>query len=438
VEGSCQVKILIRGGRIIDPSEDLDSIGDLLIEDESIGGIGTALEADDATVIDAAGLVVCPGLIDMHVHLREPGREDEETIETGSRAAVGGGFTSVACMPNTQPPIEGDEGVNFVLSRAADASLARVFPVATVSKGLQGEILSEIGSAIRAGAVAISDDGVPVMSSALMRRALEYVGMFGRPLLSHCEDIGLSADGVMNEGKFSTLLGLKGIPPESEEIAVARDIILADLAGARLHVCHVSTGRSLEMIGNAKSRGVKVTCEVTPHHFALTDEAVKTYDTNVKMKPPLRGQRDVGAIRQAMKTGLVDAIASDHAPHSVEEKDQEFNLAPFGVVGLETTLGLAVKELYHSGIVSLTELVRLLSTNPARILGLPLGNLSKGSPADVTVFDLEREWVVDENRFSSKSRNTPFSGWKLKGKAVSVIVEGRILLRDGAFIEEAL
>lgn len=382
-------------------------------------------------MIDANGLVVCPGLIDMHVHLREPGREDEETIESGTRAAIRGGFTSVACMPNTDPPIEGEEGVKFVLGKAREAGLARVFPVAAVSKGQKGETLSEIGSAIRAGAVGVSDDGYPVASSALMRRALEYVKMFDRAVMAHCEDPGLSARGVMNEGKTSTLLGLRGMPGASEEVEVIRDIILTRLTGSRLHVCHVSTGPSLEFIDRAKASGVAVTCEVTPHHLALTDDAVTTFDTNTKMKPPLRAKCDVEALRKGIGAGLVDAIASDHAPHSPEEKDQEFDLAPFGVVGLETTLGIVMTCLYHEKVVTLPDLVRLLSTNPARILGLPVGTLRPGAPADITLLDPDVEWEIDPGLFVSKSRNTPFSGWKVKGRPITVMVGGRVLMRDG-------
>jgi len=403
----------------------------VLIEGGVVAELGTSIEADGAEVIDAKGLVVCPGLVDMHVHLREPGREDEETIESGARAAIRGGFTSVAAMPNTEPPIEGEEGVKFVLSKAREAGLARVFPLAAISKGRKGETLSEIGSAVRAGAVGISDDGYPVAGSGLMRRALEYVKMFDRPVMTHCEDPGLSTRGVMNEGKTSTMLGLRGIPGASEDVGVIRDIILTQLTASRLHVCHVSTGAGLEFVGRARTSGLDVTCEVTPHHLALNDEAVTTFDTNTKMKPPLRGKDDVAALRKGIEAGLVDAIASDHAPHSPEEKDQEFDLAPFGVIGLETTVGVVMSCLYHDGAVTLPDLVRLLSTNPARILGLPLGSLKPGSPADVTLLDTDAEWEIDPRDFVSKSRNTPFSGWKVKGKPITVMVEGRVLMRDG-------
>jgi dihydroorotase len=425
------VKLLIKRGRLIDPAQDLDQTCDVLITGGVVAELGTSIAADDAEVIDAKGLVVCPGLVDMHVHLREPGREDEETIESGARAAIHGGFTSVAAMPNTEPPIEGEEGVKFVLSKGREAGLARVFPVAAISKGQQGETLSEIGSAIRAGAVGISDDGYPVARSGLMRRALEYVKMFDRPVMAHCEDPGLSARGVMNEGRTSTVLGLRGIPGASEDVEVIRDIILTRLTASRLHVCHVSTGAGLEFIDRAKTSGLNVTCEVTPHHVALNDEAVTTFDTNTKMKPPLRGKVDVAALRKGIETGVVDAIASDHAPHSPEEKDQEFDLAPFGVIGLETTLGIVMSCLYHQGTTALPHLVRLMSTNPARILGLPLGSLKPGSPADVTLLDPDAEWEIDPRNFVSKSRNTPFSGWKVKGKAITVLVEGRVLMMDG-------
>jgi dihydroorotase len=425
------VMLLIRRGRLIDPTQDLDETCDLLIENGKVVELGASIEAGGAEVMEAHGLVICPGLVDMHVHLREPGREDEETIATGAAAAVRGGFTSVAAMPNTQPPIEGEEGVSFVMGKAAEAGLARVFPVSALSKGQKGETLSEIGSAIRAGAVGVSDDGHPVAPSGLMRRALEYIKMFGRPVMAHCEDTGLSAGGVMNEGKVSSLLGLRGIPGASEDVHVMRDIILTDLTRSRLHVCHVSTSRSLDYIRKAKEAGLDVTCEVAPHHLTLTDDAVRTYDTCTKMKPPLRTKDDVEALKRGVGSGLVDAIASDHAPHSPEEKDQEFDMAPFGVIGLETTLAVILTSLYHERVVTLSDLVRLLSTNPARILGLPTGNLKPGAPADVTLFDPDAEWEINPQDFASKSRNTPFSGWKVRGKPITVIVDGRVLMRDG-------
>lgn len=424
------MKILIKNGRVIDPSQDIDEELDLLIEDGVISGLESSLSGDGAESIDARGLVVTPGLVDMHVHLREPGREDEETVESGTRAAIRGGFTSIACMPNTQPVIEGDEGVKFVISKARDAGLARVFPVAAISKNLEGEVLSEIGAAIKAGAVAVSDDGRPVMKSSLMRRALEYTKMFAVPVISHCEDLDLSGTGSMNEGAVSTLLGLEGIPPQSEDVMVSRDIMLAELAAARLHVAHVSTRRSHELIVDARARGAHVSCEVTPHHFTLSEDAVKGYDTNTKMKPPLRTKDDVAAMRNGLKRGTIDAIASDHAPHSEEEKDQEYDLAPFGIIGLETSFGVACTELYHGEVVTLSRLVALMSTNPASILGLPCGTLRPGAPGDVTMFDPDAGWTVDEREFASKSRNTPFSGWKLKGRVVSVIVDGRVLMRE--------
>lgn len=426
------MKMLIKNGRVIDPSRDLDEEVDVLVEGGVVSAVGSGLGGDGAETIDARGLVVAPGFVDMHVHLREPGREDEETVETGARAAVRGGFTSIACMPNTAPVIEGDEGVKFILSRGRDAGLARVFPIAAISKNLEGEVLSEIGAAIKAGAVAISDDGLPVMRAGLMRRALEYVKMFSVPVISHCEDLTLSESGSMNEGNVSTLLGLKGIPAQSEDVMVARDIILAELAGSRLHIAHVSTGRSVELVAEAKVRGSRVTCEVTPHHFTLSDGTVKGYGTNTKMKPPLRSAADVAALRKGIKRGTIDAIASDHAPHSEEEKDQEYDEAPFGIIGLETSFALASTELYHGKVVSLPRLVALMSTNPAGILGLPCGTLRQGSPADITMFDPDAAWAVDEKEFASKSRNTPFSGWKVKGRVVSVIVDGKVLMRDGA------
>jgi len=429
------VKILIKNGRVIDPSQGVDEKRDILLEDGLVSPAGGAARGADGDVdetIDAGGLVVSPGFVDMHVHLREPGREDAETVESGARAAIRGGFTSIACMPNTEPVIEGDEGAEFILARGREAGLARVFPIVAISRKLEGEVLSEIGAAMRAGAVGVSDDGMPVMRASLMRRALEYMKMFEAPVISHCEDISLSGSGCMNEGNTSTLLGLKGIPSESEDVMVARDIMLAEMAGSRLHVAHISTRRSLELVAEGKARGAGVTCEVTPHHFTLTDEAVKGYDTRAKMKPPLRSADDVAALRQGLKRGTIDAIATDHAPHTEEEKDQEFDLAPFGVIGMETALGIACSELYHGKVISLPRLVELMSTNPAKILGLPYGTLRDGAPADVTLFDPDAEWTVDEREFASRSRNTPFSGWKVKGRVVSVIVGGKVLMRDGA------
>jgi len=427
------VKILIKNGRIVDPSQNLDSHGDVLIEDERIARIGS-IDDREATLVDAKGLVVCPGLIDMHTHLREPGREDEETIATGARAAIAGGFTSIACMANTEPPIEGEGGTRFVLTKARQARAAKVYPVAAVTKGLKGEALAEIGSAIKAGAVAISDDGLPIRNSSLMRRALEYVSIFGKPVLAHCEDLALSGNGVMHEGEVSTVLGMRGIPAEAEAIAIARDIMLAVLTRSRLHVCHLSTSQGVELLHEAKRKGAAVTCEVTPHHLVLTDESVRTFDTAMKVNPPLRSQTHVAALRRALKQGIIDAIASDHAPHALEEKDQEFALAPFGMIGLETTLGVVCTHIYHEGIISLRSMVELLSTNPARILGLNTGTLKEGSPADVTIFDPRLEWVVEPSQFQSRSRNCPFSGWKLKGKVVTVIVDGRIVFREGEII----
>jgi dihydroorotase len=426
------VKILIKNGRVVDPSQNVDEQLDVLVEDGKVARVESGLSADAAETIDARGLVVSPGFVDMHVHLREPGREDEETVESGARAAIRGGFTSIACMPNTEPVVEGDEGVKFILSKAREAGFARVFPVAALSRNLEGEVLSEIGAAVGAGAVAVSDDGKPVMKSSLMRHALEYVKMFNTPVISHCEDLGLSGAGSMNEGKVSTLLGLKGIPPESEEVMVARDIILAELTASRLHIAHVSTRRSLELVADSKARGANVTCEVTPHHFTMSDESAKGYDTNTKMKPPLRSTGDVAAMRNGLKRGAIDAIASDHAPHSEEEKDQEYDLAPFGIIGLETSFGIACSQLYHEKVVPLAGLVALMSTGPARILGIPYGTLRQSSPADITMFDPDAAWTVDEKEFASKSRNTPFSGWKVKGRVVSVIVDGNVLMRDGA------
>jgi len=420
-------RIVIRGGRIIDPAAGRDEEGDLYIVD---GRIAPRQRDAGFEVLDAKGLVVAPGLVDMHVHLRAPGAEHKETFHTGSAAAVAGGFTSVACMPNTDPPVDNDASAEFVFLMAQRAEHANIYPIGAVTKGRQGKELAEIGQLSQGGAVAFSDDGSPVSDAEVMRRGLQYVNMFGKAIISHCEDKSLAGNGVMHEGFFSMKLGLAGIPASAEEVMVARDIILAKAAGARLHIAHVSTAGSVELIRRAKSEGVRVTAEATPHHFSLTDECVLGFDPNFKMNPPLRSKNDVEAVKKGLADGTIDAIASDHAPHAREEKDVEFPLAPVGVIGMESMLPLAVCELLEKGILDLSRLIAALSLNPARILGIPKGTLADGADADVTLIDLKKEWVIDAEAFKSKSANCPFHGRRVRGKAVATIVGGKVFRND--------
>lgn len=423
--------ILLRGGRVIDPARNFDEVADVLLAEGAVVGVGRDIAPPDGTeVIDVAGLVVSPGLIDVHVHLREPGGEHKETIATGARAAAAGGFTAVCAMPNTDPPIDDPASVGFVLAEGRRVGAARVYPVGAISVGLEGERLTEIGELVGAGAVAITDDGRPVSDAGLMRLALEYAQAFDIPVAVHEEELALSRGGSMNEGIVSTRLGLTGIPNAAEDVMIARDLILAELTGGRLHIQHVSTRRGVEMIRDAKARGVRVTAEATPHHFTLTDEAVGDYRTDAKMNPPLRSAEDREAVRQGVADGTLDVIATDHAPHHYDEKEQAFEDAPFGIVGLETALGLTVTELVEKGVLTLPQMIERMSLAPARAMGLPGGILAEGSPADVTVFDPAAEWTVDPERFVSKSRNTPFAGWTLRGCAVLTIVGGRIV-HDG-------
>ncbi|HXE58644.1 MAG TPA: dihydroorotase [Gemmatimonadales bacterium] len=426
--------ILIRGGRVIDPSRNTDGIADVLIVGGKIDGVGRNITPPDGSqVIDATGKVVSPGLIDLHVHLREPGQEDLETVATGAMAAAAGGFTAVCAMPNTDPVCDNQGVVGFIVSQAQRAAKARVYPIGAISLGQRGETLAEFGELVGAGAVAVSDDGKPVVSSHLMRTALEYAQTFGIPVADHCEDPTLSKGGAMHEGIVSTRLGLKGIPAAAEEIMVARDILLAELTGGHVHLCHMSTRGSVELIRRAKEKGINVTAEATPHHFALTHERCEGYDTNAKMNPPLREAEDREAIRQGLKDGTIDAIASDHAPHHYDAKEREFDDAPNGIIGLETALGLAIRELVEPGLLTLPELIARMSTVPARIFHLPGGTLAVGAPADVTVFDPAVRWVVKPEAFHSKSRNTPFAGETLVGRAETTIVGGRIVFqRNGS------
>lgn len=419
------MNVLIKNGHVIDPANGVDEKSDLLIVDGKIARLGKpgSIPADGAEVIDAVGQFVVPGLIDMHAHLREPGYEYKETIATGTAAANAGGFTAVCCMPNTNPVNDNRSLTEHILSQAAREGSARVLPIGAITKGSKGEELAEIGELREAGCVGISDDGKPVMSASTMRRAMEYSKTFDIPVISHCEDVSLAGKGVMNEGFVATELGLRGIPNAAEDIMVARDIALAELTGARVHICHVSTAGAVRMVREAKQRGVKVTAETCPHYFMLTDEAVRGYNTMAKMNPPLRTAEDVAAVKAALKDGTIDAIATDHAPHAEDEKLQEFDLAPFGVVGLETAVGLAFN-LVREGVLTLGELVRRMSVNPAKILKVPGGSLAVGAVADVTIVDPGQEWTVDASQFRSRSRNTPFDGWKLKGKTVRTIVGG--------------
>jgi dihydroorotase len=421
--------LAITGGRVIDPESGTDRVADVYVRDGMIKSIGKAAGKVRASeIIDARGRIVVPGLIDMHTHLREPGREDEETIYTGSCAAVAGGFTSVCCMPNTHPPIDNQETVKFVYQKAKDAK-CKVHSVGCVTKGQKGEELTEMNDLVQAGVVAVSDDGRPVASGQVMRNALEYSKMFDLPVISHCEDASLTG-GVMHEGFVSTELGMCGMPSVAEEVMVARDIMLAQFTGARVHIAHVSTQGSVELIRLAKKKGVRVTCEATPHHFTLTHETIRTLDTNAKVNPPLRTEGDVQAVRRGLKDGTIDCIATDHAPHSVEEKEVEFDFAPFGLVGLETALGLVVTELIEKKVLSWLQAIAKLTINPARILNLTEGRLKLNAPADITVIDPKRSWTVDPSRFQSKSKNSPFGGRKLRGKVVCTIVDGKVAYRQ--------
>lgn len=422
--------ILLRGGRVLDPSQGMDETADVLLVDGAIEAIGRGIgEPDGAEIVDCAGAVVSPGLIDVHCHLREPGREDVETITTGARAAAAGGFTAVCAMPNTDPVTDNQAAVGFIVRQAQRAHAARVYPIGAISVGQKGEALAEFGEMIGAGAVAVSDDGRPVVSAQLMRTALEYARTFEVPVIDHCEEPTLANAGAMNEGVVSARLGLKGIPAEAEEIMVIRDILLARRTRGHVHLAHMSTRGSVELIRWGKERGIRVTAEVCPHHLTLTEDAVTGYNTNAKMNPPLRTAPDVEALCEAVADGTIDVIATDHAPHHYDEKEREFANAPNGIVGLETALGVLLTSLVHTDVVSLPLLVERMSCAPARIFGLEGGTLRRGAPADVTVFDPDREWTVDPSRFRSKGRNTPYAGRALRGRALCTIVGGGIVYR---------
>jgi dihydroorotase len=420
--------VILKGGRLLDPSLGLDGVGDLLVRDGKVEALGGSIGTPDgALVVQCGGQVVSPGFIDVHCHLREPGREDVETIHTGARAAAAGGFTAVCAMPNTDPVTDNQAAVGFVLKQGRAAGAARVYPIGAISIGQKGGQLAEFGEMVGAGAVAVSDDGKPVVSAQLMRTALEYARTFGIPVADHCEEPTLAAGGAMNEGYVSARLGLKGIPAEAEEIMAIRDILLARLTGGHVHLCHMSTKGSVELIRWGKERGIPVTAEACPHHLSLTEAEVEGYNTNAKMNPPLRSAADVEAVQQAVKDGTIDVIATDHAPHHNDEKQREFSDAPNGIIGLETALAVNVTWLVKSGIISLGTLIERMACAPARLFGLPGGTLRRGTAADITVFDPELAWMVDPKSFLTKGRNTPYAGRMLHGRVACTLVDGRIV-----------
>lgn len=424
--------LLIRGGRVIDPSQRLDTRADVLVEDGRISQIGDGLKAKAAEVFDATGCVVTPGFIDIHTHLREPGREDKETIATGARAAAAGGFTTVCAMPNTTPVNDSASITRFMVETAKRDAVVRVYPIGAITRGSKGEELSEYGDLKQAGCIAVSDDGRPVQNARVMRRALEYARTFGLPVIDHCEDLDLSRGGAMNEGPVSVAMGIPAAPHVSETIMVERDVLLAEFTGSHVHIAHISTARAVDAVRRGKARGVRVTAEATPHHLVLTDEAVRAhdYDPVTKMNPPLRSEEDRQAVIAGLLDGTIDAIATDHAPHTTEEKVCEFDCAAFGIVGLETAFALCHDQLVRTGALDLTRLVQLLTIGPARALGLPGGTLAKGEPADITVFDPAEERTVGPESFRGKSRNSPFVSMRLTGWPVATVVDGKIVFRS--------
>jgi dihydroorotase len=426
------MNLLVTGGRVVDPGNRHDGVADVLIQDGVVARVGPALSAPAGTPrLDAAGKVVAPGFIDIHVHLREPGQEYKETIASGTRAAAAGGFTAVACMANTEPVNDTRAVTDYITAAARAKGMVRVYPIGAVTRGLRGQELAELGELAEAGCVAYSDDGKPVMNSALLRRALLYAQAFARPIISHAEDAHLAEGGVMHEGSVATQLGLRGIPGAAEEILVARDIALAELTGTPVHIAHVSTTAAVRLIRDAKARGVPVTGEVTPHHLLLTDEALRAYDANAKMAPPLRGKRDVEACREGLADGTLDALATDHAPHALADKEGELDHAANGIVGLETAVALALTHLVRPGLLDLPTLVARLTTGPARVLGLPGGRLSPGAVGDLTILDLDRAYAIEPPRFQSRGRNTPFGGWPCVGGPWATVMGGQVVMREG-------
>jgi dihydroorotase len=418
--------ILLRNGRVIDPSRNLDAVTDLWLADGRIAGTGSSPAYPPERTFDCTGLIVAPGLIDMHVHLREPGREEDETIQTGTAAAVAGGVTSVACMPNTEPALDTRAAAEFVIHQAQRAGFCNVFPIGAVTKNREGKELAELGGLVEGGAVAFTDDGAPVYSAEIMRRALEYCKMLNRAVLVHAEILELTQGGVMNEGLVSTQLGLRGMPAVAEDIMIYRDIVLAELTGGRTHILHVSTAGGVDLIRQGIARGIGVSGEACPHHFLLTDESLRTFDSNYKMSPPLRTRKDVEAILAGLKDGTLSVLATDHAPHAPEKKERELDQAPNGIVGLETFLPLCITHLIETGHLSWPQMLAKMTVNPARVLGINRGTLQPGRPADVTVIDPKAKWAIDKSAFKSRSRNTPFDGWKVTGKAVVTIVAGDV------------
>lgn len=420
--------LVIRNGRVIDPASGLDAVSDVYLAAGRVAAVGANLDTPSgAAVFDATGMIVAPGFIDMHVHLREPGFEHAESIETGARAAAAGGFTSVCCMPNTSPVNDSATVTSYIIERAKQKSVVNVYPIGAITKGSKGEELAGIGAMVKAGAVAISDDGRPVMNSRVMRRAMELAKSHDIPVIDHCEDLNLSAGGDMHEGETSVRRGLRGIPAAAEDVMVARDILLAEATGARFHVAHISTHHAVAMVAFARKRGLKVSCEATPHHFVLADSDTAPYDSNFKMKPPLRGKQDVAAVLEGLADGTVEVIATDHAPHAGSDKMQEFERCPFGITGLETALGITLEALVHPGRITLRKMIELYTTGPARVMGLDRGTLAPGSPADVTIFDTANAWTYDVNKTQSKSKNSPFHGHTYKGGPVATVVAGRIV-----------
>jgi dihydroorotase len=422
--------LLVKNGRVLDPANGVDAVQDVLVEGGTITRVGPKLPAPEGTeIVDATGKIVCPGFIDIHVHLREPGYEYKETVATGTRAAAAGGFTAVCCMANTDPVNDNRSVTDYILARARSEGVVRVYPIGAVTRGLRGEELAELAELAEAGCVAFSDDGKPIMNAALYRHAMEYVLPFGVPVISHAEDAHLARGTSMNEGVVSTELGLDGAPAAAEDVMVARDILLAELTGAHVHIAHLSTAGAVRLVRDGKSRGVHVTAEVTPHHLVLTEDAVREYDPNTKMSPPLRTKRDTEALVEGLVDGTIDCIATDHAPHALSEKEGEFDYAAFGIVGLETAVAVLLDRLVRPGVVPLPTLVARMSSDPARLLNLPGGRLTAGAPADITVLDLEAEHVVEPARFRSRSRNTPFGGWRLRGAPWMTIVGGSVVSR---------